>query len=151
MPKKILFLLLFLVGFTLGLPVGFMQGRQEYIRMEDTLGRRGEEDMVDTFGMMQYTYADSQNARRALLDAIAIHEKMQADDPDWDKIEQERWGFCYGHLALLEESAGNSDLSRSYMVKAKQILTHLGYSEDVIQEILQKHSSVRAQAGGMRP
>lgn len=151
MLKKILyFLMFFILGCALGLPWGIMQER-EYIRMETILGRQGVEEMVDSFAKMQFIHADTQQARRALLDAVTIHEQMQVDYPDRDKTNQVKWGFCYGDLALLEESAGNPDLARNYMVKAKQILTPLGFRESKISEILQEHASARSQFGELRP
>jgi hypothetical protein len=151
MPNKLFhFVLLFILGCVLGLPWGIVEQR-EVVRKETILGMQGEEDMVDGFAKMQFIHADPQQARRALLDAVTVHEKMKVDDPDWDKRNQVKWGFCYGDLALLEESAGNPDLARNYMVKAKQILTPLGFRESKISEILQEHASARAQSGELRP
>jgi len=151
MVKKTLKLgMLLLLGLALGLPWGIMRQR-EYIHKESVLGKQAEEDMVDTFAKMQFVYADPQRAREALHDAISVHEKMQLAYPGWEQVERAKWGFCYGDLAILEETAGNRALAQSYMAKALELLKQSDYSEDGVRQALERHARERASAGGSLP
>lgn len=142
-------MLLFL-GVLLGMSWGVWRQRV-YLRMETAAGMQGQEEMLDTFAKMQFTHAEPQVAREALLAAINVHKRVQDAYPDWSWTEKAKWGWCYADLALLEDSMGEADLARNHMLQAEEILKPLGYSRESIHEVLNRHAQARAQSAGGQP
>lgn len=142
-------MLLFL-GVLLGMSFGILRQRA-YLRMETAVGMQGQEEMLDTFAKMQFIHAEPQTARQALLAAIDVHKRVQDGYPDWSWTEKAKWGWCYADLALLEDSIGEADIARNYMLRAEEILKPLGYSRESIQEVLNRHAQGRAQSAGGQP
>lgn len=132
---------LFLLGAFLGLPLGIYLVQHKFIEREKAIGMLSEESIADDFAKKQFVHADQQSAREALLYAIEIHTEMQGTNPLSGWPEKLDLGWCYAELSLLEESAGNVDVARSYMAQAEQNLKEgrlTDSSETRIRGVLQR-------------
>jgi hypothetical protein len=118
----------FMLGTLVGLPIGWYWTNRNLVRNADALGHMAEEATVDYFAKAQYRNADGESARQALLAAIQVHNQLKGSRLH-GKAEQIDLGYCYGELSLLEEGAGNLDLSRDYMQRAEQTLRDAGFKE----------------------
>ena len=151
MRRLVHFVLWFLLGALVGLPVGTYWMNHSLVRNADAIGQLVEEGTVDDFAKAQYRNADSESARQALQYAIQTHKRMKGTGQLQGKAEQIDLAYCYGELSLLEEAAGNSDLARDYMQHAVQTLREAGFKEpkdpeSCIRERLGKEPFVDATA-----
>ncbi len=145
---------LFLLGVVLGLPLGIYLVQHKFIDKEKALGVLIEEGIVDDFAKKEFIYADPQNARESLQNAIKIHQGMRGTSTLWGRPEKSDLGWCYAELSLIEESEGNTDLARDYMTQAGQSLKEVGLkdsSEAHLRKVLQrKPVSDQPSSGGAR-
>jgi hypothetical protein len=142
----------FLLGITIGL-FGMYWWNSRRIRDEKALGMRFERTTVDYYAKAEYKYADRESARQALLYDIQLSNQMKGASPLWGPDDLLDLGNSYGELSLLEESAGNPDLARKYMVQAVQALKEADLkepsaSEASIRKRLGKEPFVAAMADG---
>jgi hypothetical protein len=72
---------------------------------------------LDHFAVMQYRHADANDAKSALLSSASFLETLETISPE--RGEQLMLTNTYIRLALLEDSANNSQASGDYMVKAQ--------------------------------
>jgi len=113
---------LFFLGSVVGLPTGSYLVEHKFIEKEKAMGLHGEEAIADDFAKTQFTHADPQSAREALLYAVNVHKEMQfSNSKYWGWPEKMDLGWCYAELSVLEESAGNTNLSKNYMALSDQI------------------------------
>lgn len=113
-------------------------------------GMLSEEYTVDSFAKMQFKYARGQDAREALLAAIAIHKQIQSEIPKQGRAEKETLGWCFAELSLLDESQGNSESAKNYMAQAEEMLKQAGLkdiSEERIRDVLKKGASAVSPGG----
>jgi hypothetical protein len=152
MKKSLCLFALFLLGAILGLPLGTYMVQHKFIAKEKAMGMLNEEALFDDFAKKEFIYADPQSAREALRYAINVHGEMQHTSTLWGWPEKSDLGWCYGELSLVEESAGNTELARDYMVQAERTLKEVGlkdFSEIHIREVLQrKAASNQSSSGG---
>lgn len=141
MKKMLPIFVLFLLGATIGLPLGIYLVQHKFIDNEKALGMLNEEGIVDDFAKKEFIYADPQSARDGLQYAIKIHKEMQNKSPLWGWPEKSDLAWCYAMLSLIEESEGNRELAGDYMTQAEQMLKELGMkdsSEAHIRELLRR-------------
>ena len=131
-------LALFFMGAVLGLPSGTYLVRHKFIDNERAMGLRGEEVIADDFAKTQFTHADPQSAREALLYAVEMHKKMRVSNSGlWGWPEKMDLGWCYAELSVIEESAGNADLAENYMIISDQIFKEVGAKDSTIANLKQ--------------
>jgi hypothetical protein len=129
----------FLLGIALGLPSGILLVQQVFIEKEKGMGMLGEEVLADNFAKFQFTHANAQSARAALLYAVQIHREMQASNPKYRGwAENFDLGWCYAELSVLEDSAGNPNLADGYMSEANRIFRTDGTVKDSTMEHLKQ-------------
>jgi len=143
---------LLLLGVVLGLTLGIYLVQYKFIDKEKAMGMWSEERIVDDFAKKEFTYADPQSAREALRYAIKIHKEMQGTGTLRGWPEKADLGWCYAELSLIEESTGNTDLSRDYMTQAEHTLKEVGLkdsSEAHLREVLQRKSDSNPPTSGV--
>jgi hypothetical protein len=122
---------LFVLGIAVGLPSGILLVRYEFIEKEKAMGMLAEEALADNFAKFQFTHADAQSARAALLYAVQIHTEMQVSNAKYrGRPEKFDLAWCYAELSVLEESAGNLKLADVYMSEAETIFKSDGTVKD---------------------
>jgi len=155
--KRVLHLgLWFLLGATTGFFGMYYWRNREFIRNDKAMGSMGmkaERGTVDYYAKAQYKYADRESARQALLYDVQIFNQTKEASSLWGPADLWDLSNSYGELSLLEESAGNPDLARKYMVQAVQALKEAGMkepsaSEASIRKRLGKEPFVTAVADG---
>jgi len=104
------------------------------------------------FAKTQFTHADTESAREALLYAIKVHNEMQISNSKnrgWP--ENMDLGWCYAELSALEESAGNADLAGKYRVDAYRILDQPGVKDSTMARLWQVIKATQATPSLRRP
>ena len=144
-----------LLGVTTGFFGMYYWRKSEFIHNEKATGMWMEQATVDYYAKAQYKYADRDSARQALLYDIQVFNHLKADGLRQDRAQLIDLSESYGELSLLEESAGNPDLARKYMVQSVQALKEAGFkepfaSEASIRKRLGKEPFVAAMVDGKR-
>ncbi len=101
-----------------------------------------ERATVVYYARAQYKYADRDSARQALLYDIQVFNQLKGDGLRQDSAQLTDLSESYGELSLLEESAGNPDLARKYMVQSVQAFKEAGFKEPFASE-----ASIRKRLG----
>jgi hypothetical protein len=110
----------YLSALLIGLGVGLLLGYRDTM---DSLKLLGEMRLeipplaLQDFSREQYTHADTERGREALLNYASVLEGIEkAKGGKSLKLEL---GLTYTRLALLEEDAGNPEQSDTFMTKAR--------------------------------
>jgi hypothetical protein len=144
--------LFFLLGTSVVLPLGIVLTERLITGKEKANGMLAEEDFADVFAKTQFTHADPQRAREALLYAVKIHRDMQIANPKYRGWpETFDWGWCYAELSLLDESAGNEDLAKAEMLQANERLKEAGAKDSTISHLLDVARSTPAKVSSNSP
>jgi len=123
-----------------------------FIENEKANGMLGEETIADDFARLQYTHADPQSARDALLYAVEIHRKMQISNAKyWGNFQKVDLAWSYAELSALEDSAGNGELAKDYMAQADQIFKQLAVKDAILARVKQVIRDTEPKTSPNRP
>jgi hypothetical protein len=115
---KITYSLTLIVGLCIGVSFGFWNAALNFKAYYDAR-RTTAPVALDHFAIMQYRHADADHAKSALLSSAGFLETLQTFSPD--RGEQLMLANTYIRIALLEDSANNSQASGDYMAKARYL------------------------------
>jgi hypothetical protein len=155
--KAALFGLLFLVGAGLGLFAGWKpSSRRERLREGHAFGDPAGRDFLKTYDVIARLWELNMGSalrlqdpkygpegRRELLNVLldtAQKRRPQVTDPATLTLIDVETGITYVRLAMVEEAAGNSPASRTWMQKAQTTLKEAGwkdYSEAHLKKLAQ--------------
>jgi hypothetical protein len=120
MSRRKTFTLAILVGFLIGAIFGY-RGTRALAAGWDLLGNMASSAEYCELAFMQYRHATPQRGREALL-GFVDYSKLVETMPNGkkDKVLLIDRGLTYMRLALLEEKAGNVNLSKQYAQAAQE-------------------------------
>jgi hypothetical protein len=107
-----------IVGLSIGVTVGFWNTGLK-LKLYYDARRATAPVTLDRFAVAQYRHADADHAKAALLTSASLLETLQTISPD--RGEHLMLANTYIRLALLEDSANNSQTSGNYMAKARYL------------------------------
>ncbi len=120
--RKILGLAM-LLGFVIGGTLGYYAART-FTRASVVLGNMTSAAGYGNLAYMQYRHATPERAREALLGFVDYSKSLETmPDGEKDKVLLRDRALSYMRLALLEEKAGNINLSRQYAQAAQESFT----------------------------
>ena len=123
---KIAYLLAALIGLSGGAFLGFWHTRA-LLRIQYEVSRSTAPTLLSDFSFMQYRHADINHAESALLSVAGLLEKLEKSGPT--KVQKLLLANTYTRLAMLEDSANDTQGSKESMSKARYWYTASGRAD----------------------
>jgi len=114
---KIIFIMASVIGLALGIVCGCYEGDKLSEAMQSA-AVISIPSVISDFALQQFEHADSAHARQAVLLEIKILEQLERVAAP-DSSSEGLLGFAYTRLAMIEETAGQTEAERRALDEAK--------------------------------
>jgi len=143
---SLLCVLFFVAGVVVGKYIQFYGSMKEFWKNDESMGMLFVLASYGQYADLQYRNASYDDAKKALLDFIALRDKVKGKEGRFfgEKTYYVDTGLAYSRLALLEERFGHREEMQKYFKKAQKRFQSAGWtniSEAKIREILHRLDS----------